>query len=157
MVQKALDQKLQAETLSDNLQRISQAQAVLDNPDATPADQAAAKTVMERNQSANQAQLQALADKFALEKLYQVQTAMAKQIDLAENSTASVDVGVPGVDGLSWRLMEGPSASRFTLSSDGQLRFAAAQNFELDPRSHSLRVEMRDSAGHTAQQTSPWR
>ncbi len=152
-VQKTLDQALQTESIATQLERITLAQAVLQDPLAAATQRGVANAVMARAFDALTTQLHALADKFAQEKIYQVQSAMAKQLELAENSTDSIALGVAGVDGLSWQLIDGGSNSALQLSSDGQLRFGTAQNFETDTQSHTLRIALSDSMGHSAQQT----
>ena len=153
IAQKALDQALQANAVADNLARIQQAQAVLDNPQASPAERSAANAVIDRALQSNQSQTTAQAERFAQEKLYQVQTAMAKQLGMAENSTDSVAMAVPGAEGLSWRLINTADASQFEMSSTGQLKWANAKNFETDARSYTLQVEISDAMGHSAVQT----
>jgi len=104
---------------------------------------------------------------FNQEALYQVQVAMNKVLRIDERPDASsnimafdasnlpqevVTLGIPEVSGLTWSLVNDanhPDASKFSLSTSGELQFTQAPDYETSlQKTFSVLVKMQDAQGH---------
>jgi uncharacterized repeat protein (TIGR02059 family) len=72
-------------------------------------------------------------------------------LSVAENTTTvgTLSTSVSG-ETVTWALAEGTPTGVFTLTANGALSFAAAKNFELDPRSYVAKVTATDAAGNVS-------